>query len=174
VIVPLLALALSGPLCHPDRFFRQRINLDGDPAKEEVVAVDSHNCAHTEWLAYVHVRDRCKGAWKVYDFGSRSDVLAQFRVANLDGRTRRPEVFFVTHRIAPVADGAAELVRFDDSRSGCSRPRALFRYVPGPGVQSFDAELEGREIVLTERFEVMQRVTRYRYDRRRDRYVPSP
>jgi hypothetical protein len=166
------------PACHPDRQFQQLVNLDGDRAKEQVTAVDHHNCSHTEWLAYVRVRDRCRGAWRSFDFGSSNDVLQQFRVANADGRTRRPEVFFVTSKIGPIASGIAELVRFDDRPTGCARPRALFRYVPGPGVMRFDAELRdeaphfrGLEIVLTEGREVAQLVTRYRYDRKTDRYV---
>jgi hypothetical protein len=166
------------PLCHPDRQIQQFVNLDGDRAKEEVIAVDSHDCAHTAFTAYVQVRDRCRGVWRTYDFGSRFDVLQRFRIANADARTKRPELFFVTTAIAPVADGVAELIRFDDRRGGCARPRALFRYSPGAGVMNFDADLNdaapqfrGLEIVLTEGREVAQRVTRYRYDRKLDRYV---
>jgi hypothetical protein len=150
------------------------VNLDGDRAKERITAVDHHDCAHSEWLAYVRVRDRCG----TYELGSRNDVLQAFRIANADGRTRRPEVFFATSKVAPVASGVAKLVRFDDRPSGCSRPRALFRYVPGAGIKTFAAELTddapqfpGLEIVLTEGREVAQTVTRYRYDRKLDRYV---
>jgi hypothetical protein len=165
--------------CHPDRLFDTRVNLDGDAAKERVIALDSHDCAHTEFEAYVHVRDRCHGSWRTYDLQSEGDVLQQFRIANADGRTRRPEVFFVTQRLGPVARGIAEVVRLDDRASGCAHVRALFRYVPSdPGVQSFAVELKnvapqfpGLEVVLTEAREVAQRVTRYRYDRTRDRYV---
>jgi hypothetical protein len=165
--------------CHPDRLSQTRVNLDGDRAKEEVIAADHHNCAHTEFRAYVHLRDRCRGAWRTYDLQSEGDVLQRFRIANADGRTTRPEVFFVTRRLGPVARGIAEVVRLDDRPSGCARVRALFRYSPGdPALQSFDVELKnvapqfpGLEIVLTEAKEVAQRVTRYRYDRTRDRYV---
>jgi hypothetical protein len=165
--------------CHPDRFSKTLVNLDGDKAKEEVTALDHHNCAHTEWAAYVHVRDRCRGVWRTYDLESDGDVLQDFRIANADGRTRRPEVFFVTRRLGPVALGIAEIVRLDDRRSGCARVRALFRYSPNdPAVQSFAVELKnaapqfpGLEVVVTEAREVAQRVTRYRYDRMRDRYV---
>jgi hypothetical protein len=181
----LAALAASGHspqaafACHPDRLYDQRVNLDGDRAKEEVIALDSHNCAHTEFEAYVHVRDNCRGTWRTYDLQSEGDVLQQFRIANADGRTRRPEVFFVTRRLGPVALGVAEVVRLDDRRFGCARVHALFRYSPNdPAVQSFDVELKnaapqfpGLEVVLTEAREVAQRVTRYRYDRARDRYV---
>jgi hypothetical protein len=165
--------------CHPDRLYDQRVNLDGDTAKERVIALDSHNCAHTEFEAYIHVRDYCRGAWRTYDLQSEGDVLRQFRIANADGRTRRPEVFFVTQRLGPVARGASAVVRLDDRRSGCARVRALFRYTPSePAVQSFDVELKnvapqfpGLEVVVTEGREVAQQVTRYRYDRARDRYV---
>jgi hypothetical protein len=162
------------PACHPDRLYEQRVNLDGDRAKELVTAVDHHDCAHTEWLAYVRVRDRCG----TYELGSRNDMLRQFRIANADGRTKRPEVFFVTAKVAPIAIGIAKLVRFDDRPSGCSRPRTLFRYVPGPGVMNFDAELTdaapqfgGLEVLVTEEREVARTVMRYRYDRKQDRYI---
>jgi hypothetical protein len=172
--VPDAALA-----CHPDRAFDARVNLDGDRAKEEVIAVDHHNCAHTEFRAYVHVRDRCRGTWRTYDLRSEGDVLRAFRIANADGYTKRPEVFFVTARIGPVAHGIAEVIRLDDRASGCARVRALFRYSPvDPALQSFDVQLEnaaphfpGLEVVVTEAREVAQRVTTYRYDRARDRYV---
>ena len=170
----MFAIPPAMPVCHPDRLIERSVNLDGDRAKERVTAVDHHDCAHTEWLAYVRVRDRCG----TYELGSRNDVLQAFRIANADGRTRRPEVFFATSKVAPFASGVAKLVRFDDDRSGCSRPRVLFRYVPGPGIKSFGAELKdvaprfpGLEIVLTEGREVAQQVMHYRYDRTFDRYV---
>jgi hypothetical protein len=185
ILAALAALAAPGhavqaaPACHPDRLSDTRVNLDGDTQKERVTALDSHDCAHTKFLAYVHIRDYCRGAWRTYDLQSEGDVLRQFRIANADGRTRRPEVFFVTQRLAPVARGASAVVRLDDRRSGCARLRALFRYTPSdPAVQSFDVELKnvasqfpGLEVVVTEAREVAQQVTRYRYDRARDRYV---
>jgi hypothetical protein len=165
--------------CHPDRMSDIRVNLDRDPAKEEVIAAEHHDCAHTESEAYVHVRDRCQGAWRTYDLHSEGDVLQQFRVVNADGRTRRPEVFFVTRRRSLVAHGIAEVVRLDSRPSACPRVRALFHYEPtDPGLQSFDVELKdvarqfpGLEVILTEGREIAQNVTRYRYDRARDRYV---
>jgi hypothetical protein len=163
--------------CHPDRLLDKKVNLDGDAAKEEVIALDHHNCAHTEWEAYVHIRDRCRGVWHTYDLDSEGDVLTAFRIANADGRTKRPEVFFVTQRLGPVARGIAEVVRLDGA-SGCSRPHALFRYSPGPGIQEFSVELKdaapqfrGLEVVVTESREVARQVTTYRYDRALDRYV---
>jgi hypothetical protein len=164
--------------CHPDRRYDQKVNLDRDAAKEEVIALDHHNCAHTEWEAYVHIRDRCGGTWHTYDLHSEGDVLAGFRIANADGRTKRPEVFFVTQRLGPVARGIAEVVRLDDRASGCARAHALFRYSPGPGIQEFSVELEdaapqfpGLEVVVTESREVARQVTTYRYDGVRDRYI---
>lgn len=165
--------------CHPDRFSEVRVNLDGDRAKEAVIAAEHHNCAHTDFVAYVHVRDRCLGGWRTYDLHSEGDLLQQFRIANADGRTKRPEVFFVTRRFGVVAGGIAEVIRLDDRRSRCAHVRALFRYSPtDPALQSFDVELKdvapkfpGLELVLTETGEVAQRVTKYRYDRVRDRYV---
>jgi hypothetical protein len=153
--------------------------LDGDRAKEEVIAVDSHDCQHTSFKAYVHIRDRCHGSWRLYDLGSEAEVLQQFRIVNADARTRRPEVFFVTRRLGPVAGGVAAVVRLDDRSSGCARVRALFRYEPNePALQSFDVQLKeltprfrGLEIVLTEGKEVAQRITKYRYDVKLDRYV---
>jgi hypothetical protein len=181
----LAVLAVSGRAapdayaCHPDRFSENRVNLDGDRAKEEVIAVESHDCGHKNFRAYVHVRDRCNGAWRTNDLQSEGDVLRRFRIANADGRTKRPEVFFATSRLGPVANGMARVIRLDDRPSGCARARALFRYSPNdPALQSFDVELKdvapqfrGLEVVLTEAREVAQRVTTYRYNRTLDRYV---
>jgi hypothetical protein len=165
--------------CHPSRLLERRVNLDGDRTKEVVIAADDHDCGHTQFHAYVHVRDRCRGQWRTFDLQSDAEVLRDFRIANADGRTKRPEVFFVTQRVGPVASGIAEVVRLDDLPSGCARARALFRYTPtDAAVQSFDVQLKdvapqfpGLEVVLTEGREVAQHITRYRYDRKRDRYV---
>jgi hypothetical protein len=154
------------------------VNLDRDAAKEQVVAADLHDCAHTHFEAYVHILDSCHGAWRTFDLDSDGEVLQQFRIANADGRTKRPEVFFVTVIRGPVMRGIAEVVRLDGRPPACARARALFRYVPAAGVQTFDAQLKdvtrkfpGLEVVLTESREVAQTVTTYRYDRARDRYV---
>ena len=180
----LAALAVSGHApqaalaCHPDRMSQLSVNLDRDAAKEEVVAADLHDCAHTHFEAYVQIRDRCHGSWRTFDLESEGEILQQFRVVNADGWTRRPEVFFVTVRRGPVASGIAEVVRLDGRPPACARPRALFRYVPAPGVQDFDVQLKdltrkfrGLEVVLTEGREVAQTTTTYRYDRARNRYV---
>jgi hypothetical protein len=181
----LAALAVSGhaapvaSACHPDRFIQKQVNLDGDRAKEEVLAADSHDCQHTTFRAYVHIHDRCHGSWRMYDLGSEAEVLQQLRIVNADARTKRPEVFFVTRRLGPVAGGIAAVVRLDDRASACARVRVLFRYEPkDPALKGFDVQLQdvtrrfpGLEVVLTEMGEVAQRITRYRYDRLRDRYV---
>jgi hypothetical protein len=87
-------------------------------------------------------------------------------------------VFFATHELGPAAHGISKVVRLDDRRSGCARVRELFRYAPDPAVFNFDVELKdvtrrfrGLEIVVTEGREVAQTITRYRYDRKRDRYI---
>jgi hypothetical protein len=155
------------------------VNLDGDRPKEEVVALDSHDCQHTTFRAYVHVRDHCHGAWRTYDLDSESHQLHRFRIANADARTWRPEVFFVTREISPVARGVAKVVRLDDRPSACARVRELFSYTPTSlALFSFDVELKditrqfpGLELVLTEGREVAQTITRFRYDRKRDRYL---
>ena len=165
--------------CHPDRRYDTKVNLDGDRVKEEVIAIDHHNCAHTEWEGYVHVRDYCRGSWRTFDLQSEGDVLTGFRITNADGWTKRPEIFFVTQRLAMPARGIAEVVRLDDRASSCSRVHALFRYSPSdPGLKAFNVELEdaapqfrGLEVVVTEMRENAVRVTTYRYDRSRGRYV---
>lgn len=154
------------------------VDLDRDPAKEQVVAADLHDCGHTSFEAYVRIRDRCQGAWRTFGLDSDGEILQQFRIANADGRTKRPEVFFMTYRRGPVVRGIAEVVRLDGPPAACARPRALFRYVPRAAVQTFNVELKdltrrfpGLEVVLTEGREVAQTITNYRYDRARDRYV---
>jgi len=171
--------AREASACHPSRLLERRINLDGDRMKEVVIAADHHDCGHTQFHAYVHVRDRCRGEWRTFDLQSDGEILRRFSIANADGLTKRREVFFVTQKLGPVASGIAEVVRLDDRPSGCANVRALFRYTPtDAAVQSFDVQLKdvapqfpGLEVVLTEAREVAQRITRYRYDRKRDRYV---
>jgi hypothetical protein len=186
VLAALLTLvAASAPVaqpaygCHPSRVSETRVNLDGDPEKEQVIAAESHDCGHTSFTASVVIRDRCRGAWRTYDLGSEANFLDQFRIVNADGRTRRPEVFFVTRRVGVVARGVAAIVRLDSRPRSCSRLRVLFRYEPtAAGVHSFDIELvdaapqyPGLEVLVTEAREVEQHVTKYRYDAARDRYV---
>jgi len=180
----LAALAASGQAapvasaCHPDRFFEKSLNLDRDLAKEEVVAVDSHDCRHTSFKAYVHIRDRCEGIWHTYDLNSEAQVLEQFKIVNADGWTKRPEVFFVTRRLGTPPSGIAEVVRLDQ-RSGCARVHTLFAYSPqDPALRGFAVELKdaaarhrGLEIVLTKTYATSEQVLTYRYDRKRERYV---
>jgi hypothetical protein len=165
--------------CHPDRLFQKHVNLDGDRALEQVVAVDSHDCQHTSFVAYVHVHDRCHGAWQVYDLHSKGQVLEQFRIVNADGWTKRPEVFFVVRNFGMPTTGVAEVVRMDDRASGCSSAHALFKYVPrDEALRGFSIELKdaaarfrGLEVVLTKTYEADRTVTTLRYDRTRGRYV---
>jgi hypothetical protein len=171
-------LAVNRPACHPDRLSEQSVNLDRDAAKEQVEAADLHDCAHTHFEAYVRIRDRCHGTWRTFDLDSDGEILQQFRIANADGRTKRPEVFFMTYRRGPVMRGIAEVVRLDGRPPACAHARALFRYVPAAAVQTFNVELKdltrkfpGLEVVVTEGREVAQTVTTYRYDRALDRYV---
>jgi hypothetical protein len=184
LVAVLAALAASGhaapvaSACHPDRFLQQRVNLDRDTAKEEVIAVDSHDCRHTSFKAYVHIRDRCDGIWHTYDLNSDAQVLEQFKIVNADGWTKRPEVFFVTRRLGSPPSGIAEVVRLDQ-RSGCARVHTLFAYSPqDASLRGFAVELKnaaeryrGLEIVLTKTYATSERVLTYRYDVKLDRYV---
>jgi len=165
--------------CHPSGFFDKRVNLDGDRAKEEVIAVDNHDCQHTTFQAYVHIRDHCDGAWQTYDLHSDRQVLEQFKIVNADGWTRRPEVFFVTRSFKNPATDIAEVVRLEDRPSGCARAHALFAYSPKDAtVQGFSVELKnaapqfrGLEVVLTTWDAMKRTVTTFRYDRKHGRYV---
>jgi hypothetical protein len=181
-------LALAAPTCHPGRMTTVRANLDGDAAKEIVVAAENQNCAHTSYFSFVSVRNRCAGEWRTLQLVSETTPLRAFRVVDADGLTKRREVFFATGKTAKV-------VRLVERRGRCPSPVALYTYTPSPvpvGYEwsGFSAELgeltsdfRGLELRVTEFYgggtpgQVRRRETLFRYDRARKRYVeyaPTP
>jgi hypothetical protein len=175
-------LALAAPTCHPGRMTTVRANLDGDAAKEIVVAADNQNCAHTSHYSFVTVRDRCAGKWRSLQLVSEPTSLRGFGVVDADGWTRRREVFFATGKTAKV-------VRLVERRGRCPSLVALYTYKPSPIPDGYDwsgfsaelgdltSEFRGLELRVTEFYAAgepgpgVQRVTLFRYDSGRQRYV---
>ena len=196
IVVASLALAAPALASHPSRTITRVLNLDGDAAKEKVVAVALTNSDHAQQTAYVRLQDRCRGSSRTLDLSGTQRTLDAFTIVNADGVTKRPEIFFslgATDTNGP--GGIAKVVRLDDRKGACASPRALFAYrpvqtVPPPpqrvvawNVRLADVspEFVGKEVTLRETLQappsevccldISTRVRRYRYDRGRGRYV---
>jgi hypothetical protein len=196
IVVAVLALAAPALASHPSRTITRLVNLDGDPAKEKVVAVALTSSDHTQQTAYVHLQDRCRGSSRTLDLSGTQRTLGAFAIVNADGVTTRPEIFFslgATDANGP--GGIAEVVRLDDRPGACASPRTLFAYRPARTVPppprrlvawdvrlaEVSAEFAGKEVTLRETLkappsevcclDVMTRVRQYRYDRGRRQYV---
>jgi hypothetical protein len=157
------ALVPAGPECHPNRTWSVAANLDGDRAKELVRAYEGHDCQHTSFSARVTVQDRCAAhASKTFELVHEQSHLRDFRVADVDGWTRRREVFY-------FAGDKAKIVRFVDRRGACPRPVAIFAVT---GASSVDlADLAPRRRGLEVRVVADGKTTLYRYNRVQRRYV---
>lgn len=196
VVVASLALAAPALASHPSRMTTRLLNLDGDAAKEKVVAASLTSSDHTQQTAYVHLRDRCRGPWRTFDLSGTQRTLDAFAIVNADGITKRPEIFFSLGATdAGVPGGIAEVVRLDDRRGACASPRTLFAYRPAQTVPppperlvgwdvrlaDVSPEFAGKEVTLRETFRsppsevccvnISTRVRQYRYDRGHRRYV---
>jgi hypothetical protein len=193
--------ARSAPGCHPNRSRYVAVNLDRDPARENVSSAEETNCAHTHQSASVTIQDRCRGRWNTFsisgaflNFADTPLIDNSFRIVEADGATRRPEVFLDVAGFTPNGRklGLAKVVRLDRrARDGCSAPKTLFAYStsgysggPGRTLVRWDAQLvdadgawPGLEVVLTETTApeggnpLSRRVRQYRYDRGAGRYL---
>ena len=194
-----VAAAPDAPACHPSLEHELSVNLDGDRAREVVVAFQNASCDHRHQDAAVEIRDRCGSRTNNYRLTPRLASLGVPRIADAvevleaDGATRRPETFFAIAGSSPDGRvGIAKVVRLVDRRSGCPAPRALFSYstaavAPGDAPVSWNVDVRnvtrtyaGKEVVLTELLRSPpppegalgpRRVRLYRYDRRAGRYV---
>jgi hypothetical protein len=75
------------------------------------------------------IQDTCNGAPYARVVSSLQDDVATLRVAQVDGLTPRPEIFFDLRSGASGRVGEARIVRWDDGPAGgCPEPRLLFKY----------------------------------------------
>lgn len=174
----------TSPSCHANSIRSVRAQLDRDPAREVIRAVDQHDCAHTAFRVLVLVRDRCRGGWRKLVLLDEKAKLLSFRVVDVDRSNKRPEIFVLTSKSATVV----RLV--EGIRGRCLAPMPLYTYRPSPippGLRmgGFSVELadfsrayRGLELRVTEWYfgnepmPVTSRIRFYRYDRSQGRYVP--
>jgi hypothetical protein len=137
-------------------------NLDGDAVKEKVRAIDSHDCQHEHFSASVTIRDRCQGAWTTFQLADERLPLRYFRVVDVDGWSKRRELFFV------IGD-SARVVRLAARRGKCPRPVDLFAVAGASSVELADLTHRYRGLEL--RVVASGETTFFRYSRVQRRYV---
>ena len=142
--------------------------------------------------------DRCAGRTAVHRLSGPYHSVGRLAVRQLDGVTRRPEIFFSLSSGAAGHVGVIKVVHFHAVRRGaCPVPATLFRYSPDrpplpppPGlepinfwaqVRDWSRAFPGREIRLEEGLlgpndkplccPSTGRVTFFRYSPDRERYV---
>ena len=164
MLAMLLAAALvpAAPACHPDRIWARTANLDGDAVKEQVRAIDSHDCQHEHFSARVTIRDRCQGVWTTFQIADERLPLRYFRVVDVDGWTKRREVFFV------IGD-TARIVRLAARRGKCPQPVDLFSVAGASSVELSDLTQRYRGLELS--VVASGGTTFFRYSRTQRRYV---
>jgi hypothetical protein len=133
LVVPAVAL---GQLITDTR----TVNLDADPALEQVIPQEvctslaggaaTSACTPDQYTQRrVVIEDTCKGGPYALAVSSVQDTVDRLMVANLDGLTPRPEIFFDMRSGASGRVGDTRVVRWDDGPAGgCPQARTLFRY----------------------------------------------
>ena len=172
------------PTCHPIRpHVLARGSLDTDSRAETLAELEGPvDCTHSAFVAEMEIADVCRGR-ATYSVSATyrraSERLDRGVIVEADGRRARREAFFVVHGTTGDSGEAAVVHLVAPRRGACPRPRFLFRYRPGAGVDEFDVELadltkrfRGLEVRVTERFGIDRFVRTYRFDRARGRYVP--
>jgi hypothetical protein len=199
VLAAAAALASGEPArgadaCHASRMSRTSVNLDADPAAEQIFVYATSNCQHTSFAAGVRLSDRCRGTWRRFDLSGTQQRLDRFRVVEADGSRDRPEIFF-SLRGATDAEGVAKIVRLDERPHACPAPVTLFSYSPASppftpptglelasfsvAVGDYASSFRGKEVFLLETYRPgsdaearpERRFTYLRYDRARRRYA---
>lgn len=195
-VVAGLALAGTAGAAHPSRAWTVLANLDSDRARERVTFFESVSSSHSAAAAGATIGDTCRGRERLRTFQVRRDTpfptstgggpdLRQRAVADLDGSTRRREVF-----VEASADGSvyAAVVRMDRGGRRCAVARVLFRYSsdeplgpPPAGLRLADARVtlvepaaagSGKGVAVFERYaDCTWRTTEFRYDQRAGRYA---
>jgi hypothetical protein len=184
VIVPAAATA------HPSQLYEVKANLDRDRPLERVVGSEDVSSDHRVWRASVRVIDRCRGRNRVHLVIGGYQQLESASPVQADARGPSEAIGVLVG--SEGGTGEARLVRLVGSSSRCPALRTLFRYVaaaaepPTPGLRltrfrvemhELETSYPGRELSLVEEFQMppmlssVMRVTQYRHNRKRDRYV---
>ena len=143
------------------------------------------------------IEDVCAGEPHLRTISTIQDYVDDLRVTELDGRADRPEIFFTIRSGATGRGGEMRVVRYGESGGTCPGVHGLFRFptkstlgrIPRGAVgrvnfYAFPYELRkrfpGKELRLVETYvdrndsfccPSFRRVTLFRFDRDRDRYV---
>ena len=167
-------------------------NLDRDPALERVVVRGRFGVGER-----VVLEDPCRGETVRHRLAVGGQTVDALRVRELDGATRRPEIFLDLRSGAAGHLGVIKVVRLGPSRRPCPTPVELFRYRPdhppvrppaGYSAVNFSARTRdysrlypGLEVRLAEGLfgpndtalccPSLARVTKLRYSRAEGRYV---
>jgi len=158
------------------------VNLDGDPAPEQVIpqevctsitsSVAAAACTPDQYpQRRIVIEDTCNGAPRALVVSTAQDIVSRLLIANLDGLTPRPEIYFDLRSGASGRVGDTRIIRWDDPAAPgtCERVRTLFRYpsrktrgkVPrgakyhdnyGVRVKEFSKHYPGKEVRLTETY----------------------
>jgi hypothetical protein len=180
VLVLALVVVLAAPASASQPTRTQRVNLDGDRARERVVVSHSIGSGESAPRARVDVLDRCRGAWRRHSLAAGDGMVERAQVVELDGRTARRELLLV---LESGAGGVAKAVRLDGGGRTCARPRTLFEHSPQPppsghALTGFDVRLaethprRSRGIAVVETYGTCAwRRSDYHYDRGSDRYA---
>jgi hypothetical protein len=158
------------------------VNLDGDPALEQVIpqevctsltsSVVASACTPDQYpQRRVLIEDTCNNAPRAVVVSSVQDTVDRLVIANLDGLTARPEIYFDMRSGASGRVGDTRILRWDDpaTAGACEQVRTLFRYpsrktrgkVPrgaryrdnyGVRVKEFSKRYPGKEIKLSETY----------------------
>ena len=118
----------------------KRANLDSDPELERVVAEEvclregaprgPAPCAKDEFPARRMVlEDTCQGMPTRHVLSRVQDTVERFRIAEIDGLRRRPEIFFLMRSGASGRVAYARLYRYVRRRGQtCPEPSRLFAF----------------------------------------------
>ena len=195
---PLAVLASAGPAAALSLPGPERVELDGDAGRESVrIGAGTPTPGDSSGGVAVSISDRCPAGRVDVPVAGPQEEPARLSYPSADTRRGR-EVFADLRSGARRALGEARLVAWRRARGPfCRRPRELFGYSTDRPTRSprgttrevtsftvrvarLSRRFRGREGELVEQFRrpsdppnsgSMQKRSRYRYSRRRDRYV---
>jgi hypothetical protein len=158
------------------------VNLDGDPALEQVIPqevctslssrVHAAACTPEQYSQRrIVIEDTCNTTPRAVVVSSVQDIVNRLSIVNLDGLTPRPEIYFDLRSGASGRVGDTRIIRWDDPAAAgtCEHIRTLFKYpsrrargkIPrgasyrdnyGVRVKEFSKRYPGQEVRLTETY----------------------